>query len=171
MSQLRGPLRGPWPCLLMLAALATSSSAALATSTKHAAPAKKTESASRPDRKVATPTGAKKTDTKKTKRIAEKHHKKAPADDKPAEKAEPQLTSDLAVLKDVIHLQRQGKTSDATDSEKKLVDPAAQKLAEWFILRHPDSEANFSRYVAFIASNPDWPGVTLLRRRAEARLW
>src|SRR5690349_22327527 len=101
MSQLRGPLRGPWPCLLVLAALATSSSAALAASPKQAAPAKKTESAARPERKVATPTGAKKTDAKKTdakktKRIAEKHHKKAPADDKPAEKTEPQLTGDLA---------------------------------------------------------------------------
>ena len=189
MSQLRGPVRGPWPCLLVLAALATSSSIALAASHKQPAPAKKTESAARLARKAAAPAEAKKVETKqtaakkaevkkaeakrtkRTERVAGKHHKKAPADDKPAEKTEPQLTGDLAVLKDVIDLQRQGKTSDASDSEKKLVDPAAQKLAEWFILRHPGSEANFSRYVAFIAANPDWPGVTLLRRRAEARLW
>jgi len=145
----------------VLAALATSSSIALAASHKQPAPAKKTESAARLARKAAAPAEAKKVETKqtaakkaevkkaeakktkRTERVAGKHHKKAPADDKPAEKTEPQLTGDLAVLKDVIDLQRQGKTSDATDSEKKLVDPAAQKLAEWFILRHPNSEANF----------------------------
>ena len=195
MSQVRGRVCGPWPCLLVLAALAALSSGTLAASPKQAAPAKKmkTESAA-PARKAAVPTEAKKvkathtaakktelkktepkkTEAKKTKRgerVAEKRHKKTPAHDEPAEKTEPQLTGDLAVLKEVVDLQRQGKTSDATDSEKKLLDPAAQKLAEWFILRHPDSEANFSRYVAFIAANPDWPGVMLLRRRAEARLW
>ena len=66
-----------------------------------------------------------------------------------------------------MDLERRGKTSDATDAEKKITDPAAQKLAEWFILRHPDSQALFSRYLTFITDNPDWPGVTLLRRRAE----
>src|SRR5262249_38811266 len=83
----------------------------------------------------------------------------------------PRFTGDLGVLKDVIDLSRQGKTSDATAAEKTITDPAAQKLAEWFILRHPDSQASFSRYAAFIANNPDWPGVTLMHRRAEARLW
>jgi soluble lytic murein transglycosylase len=180
----RGPVCGPWPCLLVLAALAAPSSGALAASHKQTASAKKTDSAARPERKAAASTAAKKveakqtaakqTETKKPKRtehVAEKRRKKTPADDKPAEKTEPQLTGDLAVLKDVIDLQRQGKTGDATDGEKKLVDPAAQKLAEWFILRHPESGGNFSRYVAFIIDNPEWPGVTLLRRRAEARLW
>jgi soluble lytic murein transglycosylase len=47
----------------------------------------------------------------------------------------------------------------------------AQKLVEWLILRHPSGEAGFRRYVAFIADNPNWPGIGLLRRRAEARLW
>ena len=55
--------------------------------------------------------------------------------------------------------------------EKTIGDPAAQKLVEWFILRHPDADANFSRYAAFIADNPDWPSMGLMRRRAEARLW
>ena len=32
-------------------------------------------------------------------------------------------------------------------------------------------EARFERYPAFIADNPDWPSSTLMRRRAEARLW
>jgi soluble lytic murein transglycosylase len=163
--------------VLVLAALAATSSDALAASLRQAAPAKQVASAKKAaapsDAKKgeAKPTAAKQAEAKKPRRIAEKRRKKAPADDKPAEKAAPQLTGDLAVLKDVIDEQRHGKTSDATDTEKKLTDPAAQKLAEWFILRHPDSGANFSRYTAFISDNPDWPGVTLLRRRAEARLW
>ena len=59
-----------------------------------------------------------------------------------------------------------------TDAERKLTDPAAQKLAEWFILRDPDSQAEFYRFAAFISDNPGWPGTAgLLHRRAEARLW
>jgi soluble lytic murein transglycosylase len=166
---------GPWPCLLVLAALAGGSSNVLAAAPhKQVQPAKKAAVAStaRPERK-ATAAQEKKTEarkTKRTERVAAKRHKKSPADDS-VEKAEPQFTGDLAVLRDVIELQRHGKTGDATDAERKLVDPAAQKLAEWFILRHSESQAGFGRYAAFISDNPNWPGVTLLRRRAEARLW
>jgi soluble lytic murein transglycosylase len=163
---------GPWPCLLVVAALAGSTSNALAAAPhKHVQPAKKPEvaSAARPERKAAAKTEAKK--TKHAERVAAKRHKKAGADDRSTEKAEPQLTGDAAVMQDVIDLQRHGKTGDATDAEKKFVDPAAQKLAEWFILRHSESQASFGRYAAFISDNPAWPGVTLLRRRAEARLW
>src|SRR5262249_17952786 len=94
-----------------------------------------------------------------------------PAYDKPEEKAAPQLTGDLAAVKNVIDLARHAKTSDATDVERTITDPAAQKLAEWSILRHPDSQADLGRYAAFISGNPDWPRATLMRRRAEARLW
>jgi soluble lytic murein transglycosylase len=171
---------GPLPCLLVLAALAGGSSDALAARHKQVQPGKKTEvaSAARPERKATVPTDAKKakaqTDAKKSKRaerVAAKRHKKAHADDKPAEKAAPQFTGDLAIVKDVIDLQRRGKTGDATDTERTIADPAGQKLAEWFILRHSESQASYARYATFISDNPHWPGVTLLRRRAEARLW
>jgi soluble lytic murein transglycosylase len=163
---------GPWPCLLLLAALAGASGDALAAAShKQVPPGKRNVVAStaRHERKAALPTEKKK--TRHAKRVAEKRHKKADEDDKRAEKAEPQLTGDLAVLKDVIDLARHGKTGDATDAEKAIADPAGQRLAEWFILRHPDSHSGFGRYAAFISDNPAWPGVTLLRRRAEARLW
>ena len=39
------------------------------------------------------------------------------------------------------------------------------------MLRHSETTANFSRYAAFIAANPEWPSAALLRRRAERRLW
>jgi soluble lytic murein transglycosylase len=83
----------------------------------------------------------------------------------------PPLSGDLAAVKDAIDLVRKAKTTDATAAEKAIGDPAAQRLVEWFILRHPDGAANFSRYASFIADNPGWPSMGQLRRRAEACLW
>jgi soluble lytic murein transglycosylase len=88
--------------------------------------------------------------------------------DKPAA---PPLTGDLAALKDAIDLARKGKAEDASAARDRIADPAGQKLADWFMLRHSESTANFKRYAAFLAANPDWPSSALLRRRAEARLW
>jgi peptidoglycan lytic transglycosylase len=88
----------------------------------------------------------------------------------PSEDASP-LSADLAAVRDAFSLARKGKTSEATAVEKTIGDPVARKLVEWFILRHPDVEANFSRYAAFIADSPGWPSMGLMRRRAEARLW
>lgn len=85
--------------------------------------------------------------------------------------AAPALTGDLAAVKDAIDLARKGRTDDATAARNRIADPAGQKLAEWFILRNSETTANFNRYAAFIAGNPDWPSMTLLRKRAEARLW
>jgi soluble lytic murein transglycosylase len=164
----------PLPCLFVLAALAGTSSDAFAARPKHVQPEKKSAAASsaRPERGTAV-----KKDDRTAKRDAKpkhahvaKRHKKGRDDDKPAEK-KPELTGDQAALKDAMDLARRAKTNDATDAEKKIADPAAQKLAEWFILRHPDSQALFSRYLTFITDNPEWPGTTLLRRRAESRLW
>ena len=85
--------------------------------------------------------------------------------------AAPALTGDLALVKEAIDLARKAKTDEATATRNRITDPAAQKLVEWFILRHSETTANFSRYAAFIAANPEWPSAALLRRRAEARLW
>lgn len=110
---------------------------------------------------------------------AGKHGKRAEAkrkpkkqDDEPTDKpAPPPLTGDLAALKDAIDLARKGKADDASAARDRIADPAGRKLAEWFMLRHSESTANFKRYAAFLAANPDWPSAALLRRRAEARLW
>ena len=85
--------------------------------------------------------------------------------------AAPALTGDLALVKEAIDLARKARTDEATATRDRIADPAAQKLVEWFILRHSETTANFNRYAAFIAANPDWPSAALLRRRAEARLW
>lgn len=103
---------------------------------------------------------------------AEAKRKPKKQDDEPADKpAPPPLTGDLAALKDAIDLARKGKGDDASAARDRIADPAGRKLAEWFMLRHSESTANFKRYAAFLAANPDWPSAALLRRRAEARLW
>lgn len=99
---------------------------------------------------------------------AKRKSKKDEASDKPAP---PPLTGDLAALKDAIDLARKGRNDDASAARERITDPAGQKLADWFMLRHSESTANFKRYAAFLSANPDWPSSTLLRRRAEARLW
>jgi len=83
----------------------------------------------------------------------------------------PELSGDLAAVRDAIDLTRKGKISEATAIEKTITDPAARQLVEWFILRHPQATANFSRYAAFIANSPGWPSMALMRKRAEAALW
>ena len=96
--------------------------------------------------------------------------KPAPKDTPPAPDVPP-LTGDLALIRDAIDLARKGKTADATAIEGQLADTTAQKLVEWFILRQPDAEVSYNRYIAFVASEPAWPGFNAMRRRAEARLW
>ena len=81
------------------------------------------------------------------------------------------LPPDLAATKQAIELVRQGKPSDATLIATLIGDPVAQKLVEWTLLRHPESEVRFERYTAFIRANPNWPSIPLLRRRGEAKLW
>ena len=103
-------------------------------------------------------------------RHADKSSKRSKDEPAPKEAKAP-LTGDLALVKDAIDLARKAKTDDATATRNKITDPAGQKLVEWFILRHSETTANFNRYAAFIAGNPDWPSAALLRRRAEARLW
>jgi len=162
MNQLFRPL----PCLFVLAVLAGTSGDALAARHKAVSHDKKAAAAS--DASPAHSASAKETSKKGRKqRIAERRHKRDKSDEDDA----PRFTGDLGALKDAIDLSRKARTNDATEAQQKITDPAARKLAEWFILRHPDSQAPFSRYAAFIADNPDWPGVTLMHRRAEARLW
>lgn len=103
---------------------------------------------------------------------AEAKRKSKKTGDEPSDKpAPPPLTGDLAALKDAIDLARKGKTEDASAARDRIADPAGRTLADWFMLRHSESTANFKRYAAFLAANPDWPSRALLRRRAEARLW
>jgi soluble lytic murein transglycosylase len=90
---------------------------------------------------------------------------------RPAAADAPPLPPDLAATKQAIELVRQGRASEATALAASISDPVAQKLVEWKLLRHADSEAGLERFAAFIRANPDWPSIPLIRRRVEARLW
>jgi soluble lytic murein transglycosylase len=146
-----------------------SSTALARTQHKQAPHAKKTEAAhdTRHQRKAALKRG------KHAEHEAAARHKSAPsatsASVEPA--ASPLLTGDLAAVKAAFDLTRKGKTSEAAATAKTIDDPVGRKLVEWFALRHSESEAGFGRYATFVADNPSWPSVKLMRRRAEARLW
>jgi soluble lytic murein transglycosylase len=77
----------------------------------------------------------------------------------------------LAAVKQAVESIGRDKLVEATAIEKSIVDPTAQKLVEWALLRRGDSELGFQRYDDFIMANPAWPSIPLLRRRAEAILW
>jgi soluble lytic murein transglycosylase len=79
--------------------------------------------------------------------------------------------ADLATAHDALALARRSKTSDATDLQSRISDPLTRKIVEWAILRGDDNTANFSRYQAFLAANPNWPSNGMFRRRAEVMLW
>ncbi|MBV9968599.1 MAG: lytic transglycosylase domain-containing protein, partial [Xanthobacteraceae bacterium] len=87
----------------------------------------------------------------------------------PADEEGP-LSPTLAAVKEAAELLRHGKGKDALALVTATGDPVAAKLVEWAWLRHADNEAGFERYASFIRTNPDWP-VSLIRRRAEGRLW
>src|ERR1035437_653532 len=92
--------------------------------------------------------------------VAAARRKPAPSIDAPAPTAAASpLSGDLAAVKQAIDLVRKSKTGEATIIKNAIGDPAAQKLVEWLILRHPDGEASFGRYAAFIADNPSWPSM------------
>ena len=46
-------------------------------------------------------------------------------------------------------------------------DPVLQKLIDWLDLARPGTDASFERIAYFIKTNPDWPGMGALHKRAE----
>lgn len=160
-------------CLITVAAFALCSSEATARTDAKQQHARKTHEAKKtPETKEARPQRSAAVEKRRHAKHADAERKSRRSKDEPARKeATPALTGDLALVKEAIDLARKAKTDEATATRDRIADPAAQKLVEWFILRHSETTANFSRYAAFIAANPDWPSAALLRRRAEARLW
>jgi soluble lytic murein transglycosylase len=78
---------------------------------------------------------------------------------------------DLTAVKQAVEFAHKERADEATNIEQTITDPLARKLVEWVILHGDESTAEFSRYAAFIAANPTWPGITTMRRHAEAALW
>ena len=158
----------PLSCFLTLAVLAICSTDAVARASHKFQPARKPHEATgmRHHRNAALKKA------KHAKHVAAAQRKSTRADDVPPPGADASpLSADLAAVRNAIDLARKAKTAEATAVEKTIGDPAARKLVEWFILRYPETDADFSRYAAFIADSPGWPSIGLMRKRAEARLW
>lgn len=77
---------------------------------------------------------------------------------------------DLKTVSEATRLAGAGKLDAATRARDHIRDPLGRKVAEWVILRS-DGDNDFARYANFLQANPAWPGMALLQRRAEARLW
>lgn len=159
--------------LLAVTALALLSTEAAARPDATHSPGRKTHEANKtPQAKEAHPQRSAAVAKRRHAKHAATEHKSKRSKDEPARnEATPALTGDLALVREAIDLARKARTDEATATRDRIADPAARKLVEWFILRHSETTANFNRYAAFIAVNPDWPSAAQLRRRAEARLW
>jgi soluble lytic murein transglycosylase len=94
-----------------------------------------------------------------------------PPDRPAAASPAPAVPPELASTKQAVDLVHQHKFAEARTAAAAIGDPLAQKLVEWITLRHPDADAGLARYAAFVRANPDWPGIAVLRRRLEEKLW
>ena len=79
--------------------------------------------------------------------------------------------TDKAAVKRMLELVRKSKDAEADAVKNTIEDPLARKLAEYLFLRSESTSPRFDRFAAFIAANPTWPHIPLLRRRAENALW
>ncbi|NOX74751.1 MAG: lytic transglycosylase domain-containing protein, partial [Alphaproteobacteria bacterium] len=50
----------------------------------------------------------------------------------------------------------------------RVSDPVAREIITWMRLR--EGEGDFQEYTAFLARNPDWPGLNLLRIKGEGKI-
>jgi len=62
----------------------------------------------------------------------------------------------------------QGDATLAAEAAGRIDDPVALDVVRWTELRAGDGE--FGEYQEFLAGNPDWPGLDLLRRRGEGNI-
>jgi soluble lytic murein transglycosylase len=83
----------------------------------------------------------------------------------------PPSEADIAAVRRVIEVMRNGRRADALALADNISEPLTRKIAEWIVLRFDDNFVGYARYARFIKANPTWPSINLFRRRAEATLW
>lgn len=84
--------------------------------------------------------------------------------------AHAQSAGDAATIKKAIALLKDGNFNQAIALTTSVSDPAARDLITWLAIRYTPKDAGFERTQDFIRRNPNWPSMTLLRRRAEGLL-
>ena len=82
-------------------------------------------------------------------RQSKRHHvARATVVSSPVERLAASLPPGLAAVKRALELVRQHKAREATALATSFGDPVAQKLVEWALLRHAESEVRFERFWA-----------------------
>ena len=74
---------------------------------------------------------------------------------------------DIRAAKEAIKAIEAEKWQQARRLASRIKDPLALKLVRWLTLTGRNNGATFPQISSFITEVPDWPGQTLLRRRAE----
>ena len=75
-----------------------------------------------------------------------------------------------AAMRTAIAAYRAGDLTTGDAAARGLSDPLARAATEWVALRTAQEKAGFDRLAAFLASQPDWPTLQLIRRKAEEAL-
>src|SRR4051812_23508061 len=75
--------------------------------------------------------------------------------------------ADKQPYRDAFIYARKGNFKDAHLHAARAKDKLLAKVILWMDLTRPGSGRNFSEIIAFHDANPDWPGLNILRLRAE----
>ncbi|MBC7139622.1 MAG: lytic transglycosylase domain-containing protein, partial [Defluviimonas sp.] len=83
--------------------------------------------------------------------------------------AAPRLAEDAAALGRALAAAAQGNWAVAM-GQARLAGPVSTDILEWQRLRAGAASATFADYVDFLDRRPDWPGLSLLRKKGEAAM-
>lgn len=78
-----------------------------------------------------------------------------------------QAPGDVAAVKQALSLLKDGNFNQAVALAGSTGDPAARELILWLAIRYTPKDMGYERTRDFIRRNPNWPSMTLIRRRAE----
>jgi soluble lytic murein transglycosylase len=81
--------------------------------------------------------------------------------------AHAQSPGDTAAVKKALALLKDGNFNQAIAQTASVNDPATRELVMWLAIRLTPKDVGFERTRDFIRKNPNWPSMTLVRRRAE----
>jgi soluble lytic murein transglycosylase len=87
-----------------------------------------------------------------------------------APSARAQAPGDVTAVKQALALLKDGKFNQAISLAGSTSDPAARELITWLAIRLTPKDVGYERTRDFIRRNPNWPSMTLVRRRAESLL-
>ncbi len=83
----------------------------------------------------------------------------------------PAQNGEAASVKQALDLLRNGDSPKAQALAGQMRDPAARALVQWAAIRLTPKDMGFERITAFLRERPNWPGQSLIRRRAERLLY